>query len=400
MPQPAVRNRIGVLLLAIGVAGCAAPAASSTPTPGPTAVEATPTAIASPEMSCAQRVLAEMSPAQRIGQLFLMGLAMNRLGPAELSAIRDQHVGSVWFPLATSVGVSGVRSVADAVQAEASPAATDGVGFFVAANQEGGLIQALQGPGFSTIPSALQQGTEAPDLLRGEAQFWGQELLAAGVNLDFAPVADVVPPGADATNEPIGALSREYGHDPGTAGNEAAAFVAGMTDAGVATAAKHFPGLGRVTGNTDYTAGVVDSVTTPTDPYLDSFRAAIDADVPFVMVSLATYTQIDPEQLAAFSPIVIGQLLRGDVGFEGVVMSDDLAHTEAVQAIDPGQRAVAFLLAGGDLVVSRSVPDTVAMVAALEAQASNDPAFASRLDDAALRVLEAKDEAGLMPCSR
>jgi beta-N-acetylhexosaminidase len=79
-------------------------------------------------------------------------------------------------------------------------------------------------------------------------------------------------------------------------------------------------------------------------------------------------------------------------------MSDDLAHTAAVQAIDPGQRAVAFLLAGGDLVVSRSVPDTVAMVAAVEARASSDTSFVTRLDEAALRVLEAKEAAGLLPC--
>jgi beta-N-acetylhexosaminidase len=334
-----------------------------------------------------------------MGQLFLMGLAGNQLGPAELSAIRDQHVGSVWFPLATSTGVSGLRSVTDAVQAAGSPAATAGVRFFVAANQEGGQIQALTGPGFSTIPSALQQGTEAPDALRDEAQVWGQELVAAGVNLNFAPVADVVPPGTDASNAPIGALSREYGHDPVTAGRGAAAFVAGMAAAGVATTAKHFPGLGRVAGNTDYVAGVVDSVTDTADPFLDAFRAAVDADVPFVMVSLATYTRIDPARLAAFSPLVMDQLLRRDLGFDGVVMSDDLAHTEAVAAMDPGERAVAFLLAGGDLVVSRDVSDTVEMVAAVEARASSDVSFATRLNDAALRVLEAKDSAGLLPCS-
>jgi beta-N-acetylhexosaminidase len=185
-----------------------------------------------------------------------------------------------------------------------------------------------------------------------------------------------------------------------TAGNGAAAFVAGMSAAGVATTAKHFPGLGRVTGNTDYVAGVTDNQTSRTDPYLDAFRAVIDADVPFVMVSLARYNQIDSTQLAVFSPIVIGQLLRGELGFEGVVMSDDLAHTAAVQGIEPGSRAIAFLLAGGDLVVSRDVPDTGAMVAAVAARAANDPSFVTRLDEATLRVLQAKESAGLLPCSR
>jgi beta-N-acetylhexosaminidase len=343
-------------------------------------------------------VLAEMTPAQRIGQLFFMGLPGNQLGDVERRAIEDQHIGSVWFTAQTEIGVAALRSITDAVQAQATTAATGGVGFFVAANQEGGLIQALTGPGFSTIPSAVEQGAESRDTITADALVWGQELLAAGVNLDFAPVADVVPPGADATNEPIGALSREYGHDPLTAGNGASDFIAGLTKAGVATTAKHFPGLGRVMGNTDFTAQVVDEETTPDDPYLDSFRAAIDAEVPFVMVALATYTQIDPTRLAAFSPIVIGQLLRGDLGFQGVVMSDDLADTAAVASLDPGQRAVAFILAGGDLVVSRSASATVAMVAALQAQASDDATFVTRLNEAALRVLEAKEAAGLLPC--
>ncbi len=339
-----------------------------------------------------------MSLAQRIGQLFLLGLADNRLGPAELGAIRGEHVGSVWFTARTSIGAAGVRAVADAVQAEASSSATAGVRFFVAANQEGGLIQALQGPGFASMPSALVQGEQPTATLTADARGWGRQLRAAGVNLDFAPVSDVVPRGDDATNQPIGLLRREYGHDPKTAGSHSAAFVAGMAEAGVATTAKHFPGLGRVVDNTDFSAGVVDDVTTARDPDLASFRATIAAGVPFVMVALATYTRIDPTHLAAFSPVVIGGLLRRDLGFRGVVMSDSLTAA-AVAAMPSGRRALDFLLAGGDLIVSRDARTTVAMVAAVQAQAGTDPSFAARVDDAALRILEAKQSAGLLPCS-
>jgi beta-N-acetylhexosaminidase len=339
-----------------------------------------------------------MSMAQRIGQLFLMGLADDRLGPAERGAIQDAHIGSVWFTARASIGVAGIRAVADAVQAQVNAASTAGVRFFVAANQEGGLIQALQGPGFSTIPSALAQGGLALGTLTADARRWGEQLRAAGVNLDFAPVADVVPPGADATNQPIGVLQREYGHDALTAGSHAAAFVAGMTGAGVATTAKHFPGLGRVVDNTDFSAGVVDDVTTSGDPSLASFRATIRAGVPFVMVALATYTRIDPLHLAAFSPIVMRGLLRGSLGFRGVIMSDSLTAT-AVATMPPGQRAVEFLLAGGDLIVARTTDATVAMVAAVRARAATDRSFAGRVDDAALRILEAKQAAGLLPCS-
>jgi beta-N-acetylhexosaminidase len=340
-----------------------------------------------------------MTGAQRIGQLFLLGLADDRLGPAELGAIRDEHVGSVWFTAQTSIGVAGIRTIADAVQAQVSLASTADVGFFVAANQEGGLIQALAGSGFSTIPSAVLQGGRTVGTLTADARAWGEELRAAGVNLDFAPVFDVVPPGADATNQPIGVLGREYGHDPLSAGSHAAAFVAGMSEAGVATTAKHFPGLGRVVGNTDVSAGVVDTVTTADDPYLASFRTAVDAGVPFVMVALPTYTRIDPAHMAAFSPVVIGGLLRGELGFRGVVMSDDLGATTAVASVLPGQRALDFLLAGGDFIVSKTAAATVAMAAALKARAAADPEVAARVDDAALRILAAKDAAGLLPCS-
>src|ERR1019366_2712703 len=143
-------------------------------------------------------------------------------------------VGSVWFTTQTSIGVAAIRTIADAVQAQVSPASTADVGFFVAANQEGGLIQALAGPGFSTIPSALVQGARPLGTLTADAIAWGRQLRAAGVNLDFAPAFDVVPPGTDASSAPIGVLEREYAHDPLTAGSHAAAFVAGMTAAGVA----------------------------------------------------------------------------------------------------------------------------------------------------------------------
>ena len=102
--------------------------------------------------------------------------------------------------------------------------------------------------------------------LKQKAARWGRQLGQAGVNLDLAPVADVVPPGTDASNAPIGEFQREYGHDPATAATHVRAFIAGMTQAGIGTSAKHFPGLGRVVGNTDFTGDVVDLSHPPRRP--------------------------------------------------------------------------------------------------------------------------------------
>ncbi len=341
-----------------------------------------------------------MTVDQRIGQLFLLGLANDQLGAAETSAIGSQHFGSVWFVERSGAGVAAIRSVADAVQALAAADTTANVRFFVAANQEGGLIQSLSGPGFATIPSALDQSVIDPASLRAQATQWGRELVNAGVNLNFAPVLDVVPPGADAQNEPIGVLKRGYGHDPATVSAHGVAFVRGMDDAGVATTAKHFPGLGRVKGNTDFTASVVDTETTTTDAYLAPFRDAIAGGIPFVMVALATYQKIDPSSLSVFSPVVMRQLLRDSLAFNGVVVSDDLGATVAVANIAPADRAINFLVAGGDLIISKTVAPALAMAAAIRSRASTDAAFRSRVDDAAMRVLRVKAARGLVSCGR
>jgi beta-N-acetylhexosaminidase len=94
---------------------------------------------------------------------------------------------------------------------------------------------------------------------------------------------------------------------------------------------------------------------------------------------------------------VIGGLLRGKLGFQGVVVSDSLTAA-AVSSMAPGERAIDFLLAGGDLIVARSAPAVVAMVAAVQARVATYTAFAKLVDNAALLVLEAKQAAGLLPC--
>ena len=326
-----------------------------------------------------------------------MGLKNDVLGSAEKQAISAYHVGSVWFTATTSEGVVGVRAVANAVQAQATRAATGGVKFFVAANQEGGEIQAVRGPGFSRIPTAVVQGSYAPSKLQSDAATWGRQLAAAGINLDFAPVLDVVPAGTESKNAPIGALEREYGSDPSAVAKHGVAFLRGMAAAGVIATAKHFPGLGRVVGNTDYVGGVADSVTTSSDPYLEPFRAAVAAGVPIVMVSLATYTQIDPDHLAALSPTMT-RLLRVQLGFRGVIASDSLT-ANAVSSIPPAERAIDFLSAGGDLIVARTAPVIEAMIAGVSARAATDRVFSARVDDAVRRILITKERAALLPCS-
>jgi beta-N-acetylhexosaminidase len=387
---------VAILVLVVSAGSACGTSAARSPSPS-ASPSTTPTPTATPEFACAGRVFATMTLDQRIGQLFELGLAGDRLGPTEINMIQTDHVGSVWFVATSSSGVAAISAVTATVQAQVSSAATANIRFFIAANQEGGFIQAMQGPGFSQIPSAVVQGSWDPGLLQSRAAGWAQELRAAGINFNFAPVMDVVPPGTDAQNQPIGALQREYGHDPATVGSHGSAFLNGMRQSGISVSLKHFPGLGRVAGNTDFTTAT-DTTTTVSDPYLQSFRAGIAANADFVMVALALYTRIDPNNLAAFSPVVMMQMLRGTMGFKGVVISDDLGDTAAVASIPPATRAIAFLSAGGDMIISKTSTPAHAMVLAIRSRAASDSSFRQRVDDAAIRILRAKQTWGLLPC--
>jgi beta-N-acetylhexosaminidase len=338
-----------------------------------------------------------MTEAQRVGQLFLVGVPPTNPSPDVAAAIATYHFGSVLLT-ATSRSVSEVASGTAGIQALATQSATARVGFLVAANQEGGEVQQLSGPGFASMPSALSQGQLQVSTLRGEAEQWGSQLKAAGVNLDLAPVMDVVPQATAATNGPIGVFNREFGYDPVTNGTHGAAFIQGMAQAGVATSAKHFPGLGHVVGNTDTTSGVTDTVTTQDSPDLGSFRSAIAAGVRYVMIATALYTQIDPSHFAAFSPTVIQGLLRQKMGFTGVVVSDDLGQAQQVLSIPAGHRAVDFLNAGGDLIISQDLGPAETMAADVLADADASASMRAEVAGAAMTVLTAKQSMGLLRC--
>lgn len=340
---------------------------------------------------------ARMSLPQQVGQLFMVGTPAERADRRTRGQIRQFHVGNVMLTGRSYGGVRPPATVSRTMQAQVSGPATAGVRLFVATDQEGGLVRVLQGRGFAAMPTALEQGRWRPATLRAAAGRWAGELSRAGVNLNLAPVLDTVPsPRAARHNPPIGIFDRQFGYTPQAVTSHGLAFLRGMADGRVATAVKHFPGLGRVRANTDTSAHVVDTTTRRDDPYLAPFRAAVEAGTPFVMMSTARYTRLDAKQPAAFSPYVVGRMLRGDLGFDGVVISDDLGGAVQVAAIPPGRRAVRFLAAGGDVVLTVHPQTLPAMYRAVLARARDDAAFRAKVEASALRVLGAKQRQGLL----
>ncbi len=349
---------------------------------------------------CVDRIMAGMTDRQRVGQLIMAGVSASGVSRSQLDILRRDHVGSVILMGHTDAGTRAVRGVSDRVQSVAPSIGGARVGMLVSTDQEGGQVQVLNGPGFSSIPSAVTQGQWPTGRLQSAAADWGGQLRAAGVTVDLAPVVDVVPPSLTSVNEPIGKLMREYGNDPQTVARQSSAVVRGLGQAGVLSTLKHFPTLGQVRGNTDFSANVTDDGTPRDGSNLIPYRSGIAAGAQFVLASLATYPRIDPGHQAAFSSVLLRDVLRGTLGFRGVVISDDLGKAVAVRATPPGERAVDFLSAGGDMVLTVESSTVDAMTNAILAKLPKDAKFRSDVGASVHRVLNAKVNAGVLSCGR
>ncbi|WP_292834240.1 glycoside hydrolase family 3 N-terminal domain-containing protein [Microbacterium sp.] len=375
-------------VLAVGVlalSGCtsAAPAPSPTASHAPTSAR-TPTPTPDP--------VSALTLEQEVGQLFMVGTGVTSAMPETLSAVSDRHVGSIFLHGRTRGGAGAVAPVVAQFSALVAPQTTGGIPLWVATDQEGGEVQVIRGPGVDDIPYAIRQADDPASVLQRNARHWGEQLAAASVDMNLAPVADIVTShDTRFDNPPIGALGRQYGYDARTVSTAAGAFADGMRAAGILPTFKHFPGLGRVSANTDTAANVVDDVIGVDSPDVAAYRGLIAAGPCVVMISTAVYSRIDGASPAALSSAVVTGLLREQVGFTGVVMTDDLSAAAQVQAIPPGDRAVRAIEAGVDLVLVSADPSVLpAMYDAALARAQSDPAFALQVEAAAARVLAAK----------
>lgn len=403
-PTAVAATATGLALVALagctgGGAGPSAPAAGPTASPSatpsaspsaPTSSTPSPSASPSPSPSPSADPLAGWTVEEKVGQVLMVGVDVAAPGEATREALVEDHAGGLFLHGRSQAPVEAVRALVDDYRRAAREGSKEPL--LVATDQEGGQVQVLQGPGFSQIPSATAQAGLEPAALREDAAGWGEELRAAGVDVNLAPVADLVPAATAADNPPIGAFDRSYGFTLGSAAAGATAFGGGMLDAGVVPTIKHFPGLGEVTENTDTSEGVTDDVTTADAASVDVFGRVIDASPgAWVMTSTAVYARIDPEAPAAFSPVVVDGLLRDRLGFDGVVITDDVSGAQQVQAWPPGERAVRAIAAGNDVVLASASPGVAdEMADALVQRAKDDPAFAAQVDAAARRVLAAK----------
>ena len=227
----------------------------------------------------------------------------------------------------------------------------------VCVDHEGGRVQRFR-EGFTAIPAMRELGRlwdrdreAAQAAARGAAYVIGAELGALGIDFSFAPVLDL-DYGASSV---IG--DRALHFDPNAVGALAAAMVAGFANAGMAAVGKHFPGHGFAAADTHHDVARDErSMAEMLKKDIAPYRVAIDAGLAGVMPAHVIYTHCDPEP-AGYSKYWLKDILRGKLGFEGLIFSDDLSMAGASTAGGPPRRARAALAAGCDMVLLCNDPE-------------------------------------------
>ena len=250
----------------------------------------------------------------------------------------------------------------------------------VMVDQEGGEIRTVSFAG----PAAGQGLQGDPDAVQGEALAAGRQLRAAGVNVNLAPVADVGTTGSVMA-------SRAFSGDVAQVAAATRASVTGLDEARVGATVKHFPGLGGATVNTDDGSASVEFRRSELEP----FRAGVEAGAPLVMLSHALYPALDEKRIASQSPAVVEELLRGELGFEGVIVTDSLEAQAVLDRSGVAEAAERSLRAGADLILMTGSASWNEVFPRLLRAAQASPEFRRRIEESAARVLALKRRLGL-----
>ena len=328
----------------------ASPSGSASPSPSPTPP---PTEPPFPSPTPAASPTPGISLERKIAGLLLVGfrgLTVDAAG-APRSDIADRGLGGViLFSTDQLTGkprnITSPRQVTKLV-ADLRALAPDRT-LLVATDQEGGKVARLNpATGFPAVASQAAIGGRSDAAVEAWAKSIAGPLAEVGINYNLAPVVDL---NVNPDNPAIGALGRSFSADPAVVAHDASIAVEAHRAVDVRTALKHFPGLGSATTNTDF--GVADVTHTWSRTELEPYRTLIAAhDVDSIMVGNLVNGQIDPDAPASLSAATVTDLLRGELGWHGLVVTDDLqaaAITDAFGADDAIRMALA---AGNDLLL-------------------------------------------------
>lgn len=383
------------LLLALSACGTApeepalpSPDAEGIATPAPTPTPE-PTPTPDPVLTRAEELLAGMSLREKLCQLMIVRpevltgeSPVTAAGETTRLALEQYPVGGLIYSVDNLVTQEQTREMIENTQSYSK------IPLIISADEEGGNVGRLMYKlGTTFIHSMYSYKDMGEDTAYQNALTIGTDMVSCLFNTDFAPVADVW---TNPANTVIG--DRAYSDEFGQASELVAAAVRGFTESGVICCVKHFPGHGDTSTDTHEGAAVVDkSLEELRAGEFLPFEAGIEAGVDMVMVGHITVTAVDDEP-ATISHEVITGLLREELGWDGVVVTDSL-DMGALAGYEIGEVCVKYLEAGGDIMLG--IPDLAAALSALETAVTEGRLTEQRIDESALRVLMLKLSHGI-----
>ncbi len=336
---------------------------------------------------------------QDIGQLLWVGFE-GTAAPAELRAAlaAGRYGATIVFARNLIGGGKDAGGARQPVELDAALALTealhghapDGTPAFTAIDQEGGTVQRVREPATVWPPMLACDRFAAPrdvELARAVGEAMGKEVAALGYDIDFAPVLDVH---TNEANPVIG--HRAFGTTAETVTRRALAFAEGMAAAGVLTCGKHFPGHGDTHLDSHLALPRIDhELARLREVELAPFAAAAAAGLPMFMTAHVVFAALDAERPATMAPRVITELLRGELGYQGLIISDDLDMRAIADHYGVAEAAVAALRAGCDvLLLCRSAQHQEEVERGLAVAAEGDSELRRLIGAAAARVREVK----------
>jgi beta-N-acetylhexosaminidase len=323
-----------------------------------------------------------------IGQVFMVGFPATTPSPELLELIRQQRVGGI---ILFSRNVRGAQQVLELTRSLQQVAKEAGHPFplLIAIDQENGTVQRLK-RGTTQFPGNMALGATGSEQLAYEvALAAGRELKALGINMNLAPVVDV---NNNPANPVIGV--RSFGESPDLVARLGAAQVRGYREAGIICTLKHFPGHGDTAVDSHLSLPVIPhSLERLETVELVPFKRGIEAGADCVMSAHVAFPALTGNmEPATLSPIMMRELLRSTLGFEGVIISDCLEMRAISNTVGVAQGSVMTLQAGTDLVlVSHSAARQRGAIAAVQTAVQEGHLSLAALQQAAIRVLKLKE---------
>ncbi|MRN55135.1 beta-N-acetylhexosaminidase [Paenibacillus monticola] len=360
---------------------------ASSATPAPTQ---SPTSAAAPvpsqENDSVTQTIAGMTLEEKIGQMLLVGIDGTVLDANAKKMITQDNVGGIILYAANIKDLKGMVSLVNSLKKSNS---TNPVPLFMSVDQEGGKVSRMPAE-FAKIPSnGIVGDSNNAATAKTMGTLLAREILAAGFNMNFAPVLDI---NSNPDNPVIG--DRSFGSSASKVIKLGIAEMQGIESEGIVPVIKHFPGHGDTSVDSHLELPVVNK-TAAQLAKLEwlPFQAAIKANADAVMVAHILFPKLDPNKPASLSDIIIGKQLRGDMGFKGVVITDDLTMGAITKHFNLGNAAIDTVKAGSDiLLIAHEYENEQIVLKALLQSVKKGEITEARIDESVHRILALKNK--------